>query len=102
MPMSNNDSEIASSEWFARKRMRITTFQVGFRITMCVWSRWSSQFDSDAYDSFDFQEKDGRVLALGRSEYGRLGLGEGKQGNWDQVTNILVEIRLLPTSRDAS
>ena len=24
-----------------------------------------------------FQEKDGRVLALGRSEYGRLGLGEG-------------------------
>ena len=38
MPMCNNDSEIASSEWFARKRMRITTFQVGFRITMCVWS----------------------------------------------------------------
>ena len=27
---------------------------------------------------FDLQEKDGRVLALGRSEYGRLGLGEGE------------------------
>ena len=42
------------------------------------------------------------MLALGRSEYGRLGLGEGKQGNWDQVSNILGEIRLLPTSRGAS
>ena len=27
---------------------------------------------------FYLQEKDGRVLALGRSEYGRLGLGEGE------------------------
>ena len=26
-----------------------------------------------------FQEKDGSVLALGRSEYGRLGLGEGSK-----------------------
>ena len=39
-----------------------------------------------------FQEKDGRVLALGRSEYGRLGLGEGDNiwGNFFKISFLQI------------
>ena len=45
------------------------------------------------------QEKDGRVLALGRSEYGRLGLGDG-----ENITNSIDanNLRLIVCSNSTS
>ena len=36
------------------------------------------------------QEKDGRVLALGRSEYGRLGLGDGEKRTYSIDANMIL------------
>ena len=38
------------------------------------------------------KEKDGRVLALGRSEYGRLGLGDGEKTTYSIDANMILSL----------